>query len=85
MRNFPLFVLLFLSALASSQDLVINELDCDTPGIDNLEFIEIKSAMPNQVISNRVLVFFNGSNSGNDSSYFVIDLDGQKPMATVFY
>ena len=78
MRNFSLFVLLFLSALASSQDLVINELDCDTPGIDNLEFIEIKSAMPNQVISNRVLVFFNGSNSGNDSSYFVIDLDGQK-------
>ncbi|ARV09081.1 hypothetical protein BTO05_05310 [Winogradskyella sp. PC-19] len=78
MRNFPLFVLLFLSALASSQDLVINELDCDTPGTDNLEFIEIKSAMPNQVISNRVLVFFNGSNSGNDSSYLVIDLDGQK-------
>lgn len=55
---------------------VINELDCDTPGIDDQEFVELKSDAPNASLDGYVLVFFNGSTSGADSSYFTIDLDG---------
>jgi len=66
---------LFISYLANAQ-VVINELDCDTPGIDDQEFVELKSDMPITSLDGYVLVFFNGSSSGADSSYFTIDLDG---------
>lgn len=68
-------VLLIICQFSNAQ-VVINELDCDTPGIDNKEFIELKSDAPNFDLDGFVLVFFNGSNSGADSSYFTIDLDG---------
>ena len=56
--------------------IVINELDCDSPGIDDKEFVELKSDTPNTSLNGYVLVFFNGSTSGADSSYFTLDLDG---------
>lgn len=55
---------------------VINELDCDSPGVDDKEFLELKSDTPNFLLDGYVVVFFNGSASGADSSYFTIDLDG---------
>ncbi len=55
---------------------LINELDCDTPGIDDMEFLELLSASPNFSLNGYVLVLFNGSENGNNSSYFTIDLDG---------
>ncbi len=55
---------------------VINELECDTPGLDEKEFVELKTDAPNTSLDGYVLVFFNGSFSGNDSSYFALDLDG---------
>ncbi|WP_460218381.1 endonuclease [Psychroserpens sp. MEBiC05023] len=55
---------------------VINELDCDTPGVDNMEFLELLSDTPNFPLEGYVVVFFNGSASGMNSSYFTIDLDG---------
>lgn len=64
--------LLTLSCLSFSQ-VVINEIDSDTPGSDQLEFVELKSANPNFPLDGYVLVFFNETNS---SSYFTIDLDG---------
>ncbi|MFL0352143.1 endonuclease [Xanthomarina sp. GH4-25] len=66
---------LMLGQLSYAQ-LVINELDCDSPGIDDKEFVELKSDTPNALLDGYVLVFFNGSSSGADSSYFTIDLDG---------
>ncbi len=66
-----------MSQFALSQVVVINEIDCDTPGTDTGEFIELKSQTPNFALDGYVLVLFNGSNSGNDSSYFALDLDGQ--------
>lgn len=69
-------ILLLIATQFSNAQVVINELDCDTPGIDNKEFIELKSDTPNFNLDGFVLVFFNGSNSGADSSYFTIDLDG---------
>jgi hypothetical protein len=55
---------------------VINELDCDTPGVDNMEFLELLSDTPNFPLDGYVVVFFNGSDSGMNSSYFTVDLDG---------
>ena len=70
-----LLVLIFCSWTSFGQ-IVINELDCDTPGIDDREFIELKSDTPNFSLDGYVVVFFNGSTSGGNSSYFTIDLDG---------
>jgi hypothetical protein len=61
---------------AAIGQLVINELDCDTPGIDNMEFLELLSDTPNFPLDGYVVVFFNGSESGGNSSYFTVDLDG---------
>lgn len=68
--------LMFCIIHNSTAQVVINELDCDTPGIDDKEFIELKSDSPNFSLDGFVLVFFNGSESGADSSYMSIDLDG---------
>jgi endonuclease I len=73
---FPLFLLLLMSQFVVSQTVMINEIDCDTPGTDTGEFIELKSSVPNFTLNGYVLVLFNGSSSGNDSSYFALDLDG---------
>ncbi|WP_353778510.1 endonuclease [Winogradskyella sp. 3972H.M.0a.05] len=71
-----LLLLLLIFSQFSIGQVVINELDCDTPGVDDKEFIELKSDTPNFDLDGFVLVFFNGSTSGGDSSYFTIDLDG---------
>jgi hypothetical protein len=68
-------IILFVNQILMSQ-VVINELDCDSPGIDDKEFIELLSDTPNATLDDYVLVLFNGSASGADSSYFAIDLDG---------
>ena len=68
-------VWVLLSTAAIGQ-LVINELDCDTPGIDTMEFLELLSDTPNFPLDGYVVVFFNGSESGGNSSYFTVDLDG---------
>ncbi|WP_452219224.1 endonuclease [Lacinutrix undariae] len=70
-----LVVCLFTTYLMTSQ-IVINELDCDNPGIDDEEFIELLSETPNFPLDGYVVVLFNGSNSGGNSSYFTINLDG---------
>lgn len=75
-----LILLSFLFSLLNySQTVVINEIDADTPGFDNLEFIELKSfdaggvALPNYSLDGYVLVFYN---EGTQLSYFAFDLDG---------
>ncbi len=65
--------------ISSFGQIVINEIDADTPGSDILEFIELKSAVPNFSLNGYVLVFFNGGSTSPYSgitSYFTIDLDG---------
>jgi hypothetical protein len=63
---------LFFSFFSSAQ-VVINEIDADTPGSDLLEFVELKSVSPNFSLDGYVLVFFNETNS---SCYYAYDLDG---------
>jgi len=70
-----LIIYLVLGTNLTAQ-LVINELDCDTPGIDNMEFVEILSDTPNFPLDGYVVVFFNGSDNGGNRSYFQVDLDG---------
>jgi len=72
-----LFFFCIVFSITNAQ-VVINELDADTPSTDNLEFIELKSVTPNFSLDGYVLVFFNGSTTGLTSiSYYVLDLDGK--------
>lgn len=75
-KTLLLFITFLYVSVSVSQTVVINELDCDTPSIDDKEFVELLSITPNFPLDGYVLVFFNGSTNGADSSYFVIDLDG---------
>jgi hypothetical protein len=72
--------LLFLIALISfsaNAQVVINELDADTPSTDVKEFIELKTPSPFTALDGYVLVLFNGSSSGlTNLSYYAVDLDG---------
>ena len=52
-------------------NLIINELDSDTPATDILEFVEISTGAPNLTLTGFVLVLYNGS---NDQSYLALDL-----------
>ena len=76
MKRITFIVSLLISGFSWSQVLLINELDADTPSIDTHEFIELKSQTPNFSTDGYILVFFNGSSSGGDASYFVYDLNG---------
>lgn len=75
MRNLLFCFILFLTTYANAQ-LVINEFDSDTPGTNDKQFIEIKSATPGFSLNGYVLVLFNGTGSQVNLSYYVLDLDG---------
>ena len=82
-RQFLFGLVLLMSPFSFSQ-IVINELDCDTSqtidgvvdNIDKHEFLELLSDTPNFPLDGYVVVFFNGSDSGGNSSYFTVDLNG---------
>ncbi|NDP25828.1 MAG: T9SS type A sorting domain-containing protein [Flavobacterium sp.] len=71
-------LLISLLTYFSYGQVVINELDCDTPSTDDKEFIELKSTTPLFPLDGYVLVFFNGNPTGStaNSSYLTINLNG---------
>jgi hypothetical protein len=71
--------LVFLTSLHSQ--IVINEVDSDTPGTDLLEFVELYGPA-NASLNGYVVVFFNGL---NDLSYGSFDLDGYSLDANGFF
>jgi endonuclease I len=73
-----LIAFLLCCGFASYGQVVINEMDTDTPSTDDKEFIELKSATPNFSLDAYVLVMFNGSTSSSTAlkSYYAVDLDG---------
>lgn len=79
LRILTIVVLLFAFAKANSQ-VVINELDTDTPGTDDQEFVELLSTTPFFSLNGYVLVFFNANpnstTTGQGRSYYAVDLDG---------
>lgn len=76
MKRILHFIIALCCVQLSVAQVVINELDCDSPGVDNMEFIELLSETSNFSLDGYVVVFFNGSESGMNSSYFTVDLDG---------
>jgi len=71
-----LWVGLFLPFCFYAQ-VVINEVDADTPGVDVLEIIELKSETPYFSLDGYILVLFNGGTSGTGTlSYYTINLAG---------
>ncbi len=71
-----ILILLLLSQQLIFSQIVINEVDSDTEGTDTQEFIELKTETPYFALDGYVVVMFNGSDSGGNSSYYSIDLDG---------
>jgi len=66
--------LLFVNLL--SAQIIINEVDADTPGVDTMEFVELKTDEPFTSLDGYVLVHFNGSNFGSNQVWWTFDLDG---------
>jgi Endonuclease I/Secretion system C-terminal sorting domain len=66
----------FFMSLSLQAQIVINELDCDTPSTDDKELIELKSTTSFFPLDGYVLVLFNGTGSQINLSYYVVDLDG---------
>lgn len=65
--------------------LIINEVDADTAGVDTLEFIELFSpgfAAGPVSLNGFVVVLYNGS---NDLSYLTIDLNGRTTSPTGYF
>jgi len=78
MKRLTILLGLILLFQASFGQVVINELDCDTPSTDTLEFVELKSNTTNFALDGYVVVFFNGNPASStvNKSYLTIDLDG---------
>jgi len=64
-------------------EVIINEVDSDTPGTDVAEFVELyDGGLGNTSLDGYVVVFFNGA---NDLSYAAFDLDGLTTNAGGFF
>jgi len=81
MKKIYFLLLTFLISTISFGQVVINEIDADTPGTDTAEFIELKGT-PGASLNGLVVVLFNGS---NDTSYAAYDLDGKTLDANGFF
>ena len=67
----------------TSSNIVINEVDADTPGTDSAEFVELfDGGTGNTSLDGLVAVFYNGN---NDSSYAAFDLDGFSTDSNGFF
>lgn len=75
MKKILLSILLLFLNFGYSQ-ILINELDSDNISVDDKEFIELKSAVPNFPLDGYVLVFFNGTGTNANKSYYNISLNG---------
>lgn len=80
------FVFSFTVAAAPpvvANNVIINELDSDTPGTDAAEFVELyDGGVGNTSLTGLVVVFFNGA---NDLSYRAMDLDGLSTNAAGYF
>jgi hypothetical protein len=75
-------VLVLMLAFSSQAQIVINEVDADTPSNDLLEFVELFGP-PNASLDGLVLVGYNGSD--DQSTGLAVDLDGETLDANGFF
>ena len=78
------FVFSFTTAAAPvANNIIINELDSDTPGTDAAEFVELyDGGVGNTNLTGLIVVFYNGS---TDTSYRTIDLAGRSTNAAGYF
>ena len=79
MKTKLLSILFLLTCWFSNAQVVINEIDPDTPSTDQKEIVELKSTVANFSLNGYVLVFYNATSTAPYSgtlSYYAIDLDG---------
>src|SRR6185369_8821 len=73
----------FTTTNPPATNVIINEIDADTPGSDTAEFIELyDGGVGNTSLNGLVLVLFNGA---NDLSYNAFDLDGKTTDANGYF
>ncbi|HEV2828227.1 MAG TPA: Ig-like domain-containing protein [Pyrinomonadaceae bacterium] len=73
----------FTTSNPVATNVIINEIDSDTPGTDTAEFIELyDGGVGNTSLNGLVVVLFNGS---NDLSYGAFDLDGRTTDANGYF
>lgn len=76
MNKITLLAFLFLGQIIFSQEVIINELFFRNPGVNDKQFIELKTDEPEVSLDGYVMVLFNGSDAGGNASYEVLSLDG---------
>lgn len=76
MNKITLLAFLFLGQIIFSQEVIINELYFRNSGVNDKQFIELKTDEPEVSLDGYVMVLFNGSNSGGNASYEVLSLNG---------
>jgi len=70
-----------LVAVAQYQQLIINEIEYDQPGVDNREWVELRNVMDYEFFTEGTyLVFYHGDPSGTCQEYCRIDL---RPLGLV--
>jgi DNA/RNA endonuclease G (NUC1) len=73
----------FTTAQPVATNVIINEVDADTPGADTAEFVELyDGGVGNTALDGLVLVFYNGN---GDVSYAAFDLDGYHTNANGYF
>jgi DNA/RNA endonuclease G (NUC1) len=73
----------FTTANPPATNVIINEVDSDTPGTDTAEFVELyDGGVGNTPLDGLVVVFYNG---GNNASYAAFDLDGYSTNASGYF
>ena len=74
---------LLFSFTPLAAEILINEVDADTPGTDAAEFLELyDGGVGNSSLTGYVLVFYNGA---TDQSYLALDLDTLSTDGTGFF
>jgi CSLREA domain-containing protein len=72
-----------IEGLGVAGNVLINEVDSDTPSTDDQEFVELfDGGAGNTPLDGLVLVFFNGA---DDASYRAFDLDGRRTTADGYF
>ena len=73
----------FTTLASLADNVLINELDADTPGSDTAEFIELyDGGRGATALDGLVLVFYNGN---ANTTYFALDLDGQRTNSAGYW
>ena len=73
----------FMTLASLADNVLINELDADTPGSDTAEFIELYDGGRGMTaLDGLTLVFYNGY---ANTAYFALDLDGQRTNSAGYW